>query len=185
MGYADAAKARIILAATVSVPFRGSFWRARGHRVLRKQLKDAVSLKKVVKVAHLIWDMRDDAEELDFLAGLAVAFLTAMIEVQHIMCEVVEVVCSEPRLSKILLHLHAQAIARSGVSTPLSSVLVFLARSRLNRAGTVGPRPAPKCSFRYGLSFVTGRATFLASVLVAACSSTTPSPTPRPKKHWH
>lgn len=117
VGYAYAAKAKIFLAGGSSVPLRGFFSElAEGVGVLRQQMDAAIALRDMTiedKAGEKDSSV-DDAERRRAVTGLSAVFLTSMIEVQQIIREVVEVVCTEEGLPRDVLHRRAQAISALG-----------------------------------------------------------------------
>lgn len=117
VGYAYTGKAKIFLADGSSVPLKGFFSElADGAGVLRKQIDAALALREmaVKDKAKEVDASVDDAERQRAVTGLSAVFLTSMIEVQQVIREVVEVVCTEEGLSKKVLHRRAQAISALG-----------------------------------------------------------------------
>lgn len=117
VGYAYTGKAKIFLADGSSVPLKGFFSElSDGASVLRKQIDAAMTLREmaVKDKAQEVDASVDDAERRRAVTGLSAVFLTSMVEVQQIIREVVEVVCTEEGVPKKTLHARAQAISALG-----------------------------------------------------------------------
>lgn len=117
IGYSYSGKARLFLAGGSPVPLKGFFQQLSDMTTqMKKELNVAMDLRSMTaadRSSEREADI-DQAERSRTVTGLSAVFLQTQIDIQHVLREVVEVVCSEEGVEKAELHKRAQAIHALG-----------------------------------------------------------------------